>query len=130
VGFLLIVGALLLVAAVRGWVSDHDLSARGAEGDAEVVQVQHGRDYSLRFTLPGGEVVTEHTAYVDKGTSVGETIRVEYDPKDPSNVAQVGARSGAGIAYVLLGVMGLGLMGAASWNAWGRRNDAGPTPGR
>jgi hypothetical protein len=128
--FEFVFGALALLVAFGGWLADHDLSARGVRGTAEVVEVLHGKDpqYVVRFTLSSGRIATERTAYATRGAHVGEVIRVEYDPEDPSTVAQVGSRSGAWILYGGWGLVGLGLIGHAFWKVWRRRGSPSGDP--
>ena len=100
-------GALLLVVGIGGWTIDRDLSARGVRTTAVVLADVGVRDtiYEVRFTVEGGRETTAETSFALGGAEVGDVIDVEYDPQDPSSVAQVGARDGA---WLLWGVPAVG----------------------
>jgi hypothetical protein len=120
--FEFVMAAVVLLAGLGGYASDHDLSTRGVRGTAEVVQVLNGRDpqYRVRLTLPDGRTLTERTSYANTGAHVGDVIQVEYDPEDPTTVAQVGSRDDAWVLYGAWSLVGLGLLCHASWRLFKR----------
>jgi hypothetical protein len=107
-----ILGTVILLGGLGGFLIDRDLASRGVTTTAQVVDVNLGRDhsYDVRFQVPSGDVVTGRTSYALSGAAVGDDIQVEYDPEDPETVAQVGARSDAWILWGVWGVTGLGLL--------------------
>lgn len=127
-------GLVVLLGGVGGYIDDRDLTARGVTTQATVVSAYPGRDpaYDVRFTLPGGQVVTERTDYASNGARVGDAMRIEYDPQDPSTVSEVGARSAAWILWGtwLLTGAGLSLWSLRLWfkNAEGAAQGDGVSP--
>jgi hypothetical protein len=106
-----VLGLVVVLAGIGGYLDDRDLSARGVTTTATVVGAHPGRDpaYDVRFSLANGDVVTERTSYASSGASVGDAMPIEYDPQDPSTVSEAGARS---YAWILWG--GWLLTGAAT----------------
>ena len=57
-----------------------------------------------------GKTYEEELGYYASGMKVGDTVKIKYDPYDPSNIYHEGSRTvsyimiGAGIVSVLLGI--------------------------
>lgn len=103
-----VVGCLLVLGALSGFMSFSALSNGGIATTAEVVGAHGGRDvvYDIQFETIDGQDISTSTSYAINGARRGDTISIVYDPGNPADAAQQGSLDGAWILWVGMGLAG------------------------
>lgn len=113
IGGLLLGGVLAVLLGVGGVVSVQGLSDNGVRASAEVVEVtsagRSGYNYTLRYALEDGTVVSCETGDVLGRPTLGDTVRVLYDRQAPDMNCQ-SADYGTDMALPIIFIVGGAVM--------------------